>query len=158
MKLSVTIGVAALACLGLAARAQAYAFSPIGGAPGGAFVATGAVNVSKGAIKLRCTARFAGTADKSGGAHITGVSFKGGLCSTVSPTGLPWAAMATGPNAAVIAKVAIKASLAGGCGPGDVPISIGPSGVVTLGHVALAPDCTITGALDTVPPVTIVGP
>ena len=159
MKRPIAIGAAALAWLGLAAQAQAWSFRPIGGGgTAGGYVATGLMTVAKGSLVLHCTARFAGVTDPAGGARITSVAFTGGLCSSISAVGLPWIVTPTGPNAATIVKVKVKASLAGGCGPGDVPATIGPTGVITLNNVTVAPDCTIKGSVATNPPVTIVNP
>ena len=145
------LSVAGIALAGGAAFAAAYTLSP----RDTAFVVSGPADVTKGSIKLNCAATIKGAIDKAGDGRITAASFKGGLCGSIKPTGLPWPIKVTGPSAGVIRGVAVKASLLGGGGPADIPVTLGKAGEITLTPTPLKPDCSIKGRLTTTPAISV---
>jgi len=157
MKVAVVVATVGLAWFGCATAATAYSFAP----RSASFTGAGRMSLSAGGLGADCAAVFAGVTDEAGAGKITSAVFSGGLlgaCGGVRPIGLPWTITPVGPGRALISAVAVKSSLIGDCGPGDVPITLADRGVIKIGRVSLGTKCSINAAaLTTKPILTVVG-
>src|ERR1700761_3273463 len=142
MKSAIAIAAAALVTFGAAAPASAYNLTP----ENSSFTGNGKTSATKSGVTLPCKANLAGSIDGSGVGSVTSGHFKGQLgCSSVTLTGLPWTATATGATKGVIHNVGFSSPI-GRCGPSDLPIKI-KDGVIKFSNVTLAGDCPISGKI-----------
>ncbi len=153
MKKAIAITAAGLMSLGIVGTtpAAAYHLSP----ENTSFDGTGKTSATKSGITLACSADLQGNVDNNGVGSITGGSFSGELgCSSVSLSGLPWAATAKKATTAVIQNVSFDSPL-GTCGPTNLTVKV-KNGKISFKNAELAGGCTISGKLKTNPKVSIV--
>ena len=109
-------------------------------------------------VNFQCNWTLSGIVDAAGVGHVTGSTFTSGTptCGMIVSTNLPWTFTA-GPGASLgmIRAVTITTPV-GTCGPGDVPVSIGPAGAVSINAVMLPPNCKLSATLTITPAIVIV--
>jgi hypothetical protein len=141
-----------IATIGLATGASAQTTFT----PPGPFTYTGPVTVSKG-ITLNCTLSGTGTVAPAGTATINTATLSGGLCGSISFTGLPYAVTRSGATVTIVNVRAV--GITGNC-RGNLVGTLAANGRINFANAQIPSDptggapCVVNGFITTTPPIS----